>query len=103
MANPFKTAENPVTPVTPSKKEAPVVAEVVEEKAHEIEKPVAPKKEKKRNPLAGLVKDKPKARSYALYLDDDVVAEIDRLAKEGSNLNRSKIANALLRRGLFDE
>lgn len=53
--------------------------------------------------LAGLLDEKPEAKAFSLYLDIDVVEEIDRLASGSKGLNRSKIANALLRKVLFRE
>ena len=62
-----------------------------------------PKPKAKNNLLAGLIDEKPEAKAYSLYLDVDVVEEIDRLAAGSKGLNRSKIANALLRKVLFRE
>ena len=62
-----------------------------------------PKPKAKSNLLAGLIDEKPEAKAYSLYLDVDVIEEIDRLAAGTKGLNRSKIANALLRKVLFRE
>lgn len=97
MANPFKDTKNEVKPHV-----KPIVPEPVEEVAAVAPTPPAPKKEKKKNPLAGLIEAKSGGKSYALYLDTDLVEEIDRLAKENKT-NRSKIVNILLRKEIFGE
>lgn len=83
MANPFKTTENKAKP---NIHVAPVPVADPE--------PVA--EEPKSNPLAGMNLEKPTGKSYAVYLDVDLVEEIDRLAKLNKT-NRSKIINILLR------
>lgn len=86
MANPFKTTENKAKPNTHVEKPTHVpVADLA---------PVA--EEPKSNPLAGMNLEKPTGKSYAVYLDVDLVEEIDRLAKVNKT-NRSKIINLLLR------
>lgn len=96
MPNPFKTERNTVAPH--------IIEEVAEEKVivEPEKKEAAPKKSKKKNPLAGLIEEKPEGKSYALYLDVDLVEEIDRLAKE-TKTNRSRIVNVLLRKEIFGE
>ena len=55
-----------------------------------------------KNLLAGKIKKKPESKTYSLYLDGDVVAALDELAKQ-NNLSRSNALNALLRDVLLDE
>lgn len=83
MANPFKTTENKAKPNIHVEKPTPVKTE-------------APAPEPAANPLAGMALEKPAGKSYAVYLDVDLVEEIDRLAKLNKT-NRSKIINILLR------
>lgn len=104
MANPFTNTKNTVLPREPF-----VVPDIeVEEKPVPVEevKPeptAAPKKaKKKKSSFAGLVEPKSEAKSFALYLDIDLVEELDRIAKENKT-NRSKIVNALLRQIVFEE
>lgn len=83
MANPFKTTENKAKPNTHVEKPIPIADPTP------ITVDVAP------NPLAGMNLEKPTGKSYAVYLDVDLVEEIDRLAKLNKT-NRSKIINILL-------
>ena len=46
--------------------------------------------------LAGITNEKPKGRTYSVYLDDDVVEALDRVAKENKS-SRSKVLNILLK------
>ena len=92
MPNPFK---NPNNEVTPKHKD--------EEATIAAEETVVETPKRKNNLLVGLIDEKPEAKAYSLYLDVDVVEEIDRLAAGSKGLNRSKIANALLRKVLFRE
>lgn len=54
------------------------------------------KKDTKENLLAGILEQKMTAKTYALYLEADVVAELDKLAKR-NKVSRSKALNSLLR------
>lgn len=112
MANPYKKAEQiqkkapgsrPIEKVE-EKKEVKVepVAPVVEEK------PAIPEKENSivettamANLLAGMEEQKPKAKSYGFYLDDEVVAALEKLAKQKKS-NKSKVLNTLLRNILIE-
>jgi hypothetical protein len=86
MANPFKTTENKAKPNTHVEKPTHVP----------VADPAPVAEEPKSNPLAGMNLEKPTGKSYAVYLDVDLVEEIDRLAKVNKT-NRSKIINLLLR------
>ena len=46
--------------------------------------------------LAGIRETKPKSKSYAFYLDEEVVDALDQLAKQNKS-NKSKVLNTLLR------
>ena len=46
--------------------------------------------------LAELKEKKPKSGSYSLFLDDEVVDALDKLAKQNKS-SRSKVANTLFR------
>ena len=48
------------------------------------------------NLLAGIADEKPKGKTYSVYLDDDVVEALDSVAKQNSS-SRSKVLNILLR------
>ena len=50
----------------------------------------------KDNILEGVIEQKPAGKSFALYLDTDVVAALDKLAKQ-NKVSRSKALNSLLR------
>ena len=56
----------------------------------------------KDNPIAGMIKEKPKAKGINLYLSDEVVEALDNLAKQNKS-SRSKVAELLLRKTLLDE
>ncbi len=90
--------------------EAPKVEEVQVVVAPAVveEKPVEPVRENsiiepevKKNLLAGMLEQKPKAKSYGFYLDDEVVAALEKLAKQNKS-NKSKVLNTLLRNILLD-
>ena len=119
--NPYKKAEE-VQKKAPGSRpvEVPVVAPVeqpevetnIEEKQEVIapvveEKPVEPVKEneiietKAKDLLAGMIEKKPKAKGYGFYLDDEVVAALEKLAKQ-SKSNKSKVLNTLLRKILLE-
>lgn len=57
--------------------------------------PVPEAQPKQHNPLASMKLEKPMGKSYAVYLDVELVEKIDRLA-EMNKTNRSKIINTLL-------
>jgi len=48
------------------------------------------------DPLAGLIEKKQRGKSYGFYLDDEVVAALEKLAKQKKS-NKSKVLNTLLR------
>ena len=112
--------QQPVEPKVEEKKQEVVVPEVVhtvepkiEEKKQEVvapvkeEKPVEPVKEveiietKANNLFAGLEDDKPRGKTVGFYLDEDVIAAIDKIAKKTKS-NKSKVLNTLLRNLLID-
>ena len=91
-------------------KEAPV-SEPVPEQAAEVaeEKPVEEKTaEPDPAPVRLILEDlfteekNPGSATYGFYLDNDVHAELIRLAKK-SKMNKSRFLNKLLRRVLFNE
>ena len=87
-----------VTPAAPIVEEEIIpAAPVVEEKP----KAAAPKVEVE-NLLAGKIAKKQAGKSYAIYLDTDVVDALDKLAKQ-NKLSRSKALNELLRGLLLKE
>lgn len=91
--------EVPVPAAAPEIKET--VKEVPAEKKTEPAKETKSKSVKKEssgreNILAGKIEQKSDSKTYALYLDADVVAELDRLAKL-NKVSRSKVLNTLLR------
>lgn len=73
------------------------VKEVVPEPTRE--EPVVKKEEK---PLFEMFEKKAEGSNFTLYLDREVVWKIDEMAK-ASGVSRSKVANKLLRKMLFDE
>jgi hypothetical protein len=83
MANPYKTVKNGAKPNIHVEDTTPTPIPVADP-------------EPESNPLAGMNLEKPTGKSYAVYLDVDLVEEIDRLAKVNKT-NRSKIINLLLR------
>ena len=95
MANRFKTNHDVVDFTDPAALTAvPATVEKTEE---------APQEVQKNDILADLMPgEKPKAKSYGFYLDDDVVKALDRLAKDKRS-NRSKMLNTLLRKVLLGE
>lgn len=54
------------------------------------------------NPLEGMIKEKPKAKSYGFYLSDEVVEALDNLAKQNKS-SKSKVLELLLRKELLGE
>ena len=115
MANPYKKAEQvqkkapgsrPIerkeenTPVVEEPKKIEVVAPVVEEPVKESEKEVV-EVSIKDSLLAGMKEQKPRGKSYGFYLDDEVVAALEKLAKQ-SKSNKSKVLNTLLRKILLE-
>ncbi len=129
MANPYKKNSNPYKKADQVEKKAPgsrpveapvaaveeqsveapkvegkqvVVAPAVEEKPVEpIRENVIIEPEAKKNLLAGILEQKPKAKSYGFYLDDEVVAALEKLAKQNKS-NKSKVLNTLLRNILLE-
>lgn len=92
---PKKVEEKPVAKTKPVETSAAPVVELKPEQPAEEPKPV------KENLLAGIVEQKPAGKTYALYLDSDVVAALDKLAKQ-NKVSRSKALNSLLRNILFN-
>ena len=95
MANPYKKAES-AKKTPPVYRQDPVVQDevIVEEKAPVVaEVSPAPATE---DILAGMLEQKRKSKSYAFYLDEDVVNALDQLAKQKKS-NKSKVLNTLLR------
>lgn len=115
MANPYKKAEQfqKKAPVSrqPEKTVEQQVEPVIEEKQDVIapaveEKPVEPIRENviietsAKDLLAGMMEKKPKGKSYGFYLDDEVVAALDKLARQNKS-SKSKVLNTLLRNMLL--
>lgn len=101
MANPFKVAENNAAPKV--KEATPVVVPEVKEekKAPEVkEQPVVVTP--KENPLAGMLGDKQVGKGYSFYLEPDVAAALEKLAKQNKT-SKSKVLNVLLRNYLLDK
>lgn len=48
------------------------------------------------DPFAGLKEEKKRGKSYTFYLDDEVVAALEKLAKQ-KKINKSKALNTLMR------
>ena len=122
------TVQQPVTPVVQQpiepkveEKQEVVVSEVqqpvepkVEEKKQEVvapvkeETPVEPTKEveiietKANDLFAGLVDEKPRGKTVGFYLDEDVIAALEKVAKQ-KKANKSKVVNTLLRNLLLDK
>lgn len=69
---------------------------VIEPQSEPEEPPVAPKMDL----MAGIVKKKPKAKAYTFYLDDEVVAALEKVAKQHKT-NKSKALNTMLRNALL--
>ena len=86
-----------VKPSEVVKKEEPVIPAAPIDEA-----PIAPEKKTVENLLAGKIAKKQAGKSYAIYLDTDVVDALDKLAKQ-NKLSRSKALNELLRGLLLKE
>lgn len=69
---------------------------ITEPRPEPEEQPVAPKMDL----MAGIVKKKPKAKAYTFYLDDEVVAALEKVAKQHKT-NKSKALNTMLRNALL--
>lgn len=54
------------------------------------------------NPLEGMIREKPKAKSYGFYLSDEVAEALDNLAKQ-NKCSKSKVLELLLRKALLGE
>ena len=112
MANPYKKAEQVQKKAPGSRQETikhepimPIVMqEIKEEKVNQQEEkaPVAPviEKEPAVDLFEGMEEQKPKAKSYGFYLDDEVVAALDKLAKQ-KKISKSKVLNTILRNALI--
>ena len=92
MANPYKKAET-VKKKPPVSRQEPVQEVVEVNEPETVEVSPAPVKE---DILAGIREMKPKSKSYAFYLDEEVVDALDQLAKQNKS-NKSKVLNTLLR------
>lgn len=98
---PVVVEEKKPEPMSPVAEKKPEAAEKTDEAPVVSEEPAkAEKKPAKENLLAGEVEQKATAKSYALYLETDVVDALDKLAKQ-NKLSRSKALNALLRKVLM--
>lgn len=73
----------------------PAALTAVPEETPVVEQPIT------NNPLAGILDQKPTAKSYGYYLDDDVAKAIEKLAKQNKT-SKSKALNALLKKILID-
>ena len=130
-SNPYKKAEQvekkapgsrpvaadpvPVEEVVP----APVAQPVETPKIEEVqvvtapvveEKPVEPIKENviietdiKKNLFAGMVDNKPKGKATTFYLDEEVIAALDKFTKQSKVKSKSKVLNTLLRNILLED
>lgn len=101
MANPYKKAEQ-------AQKKAPGARPVIDQADKKEETPIVLEPEKevaeisiKDSLLAGMKEQKPRGKSYGFYLDDEVVAALEKLAKQ-SKSNKSKVLNTLLRKILIE-
>ena len=91
--------EQPVAPKIEEKQE--VVAPVKEEKPVEPVKEVEIIETKASNLFAGLIEEKPRGKTTGFYLDEEVIAALDKIAKKNKT-NKSKVLNTLLRNLLID-
>lgn len=91
--------EQPVAPKIEEKQE--VVAPVKEETPVEPAKEVEIIETKTKNLFAGLVDEKPRGKTTGFYLDEEVIAALDKIAKKNKT-NKSKVLNTLLRNLLID-
>ena len=97
--NPFEKTRNTVTPNTKTNLQEQLGVAEEGETVEEVVTP-EPKKKQRKSPVAGLIEEKTESKNYAVYLDVDLVEEIDRIAKEHKT-SRSKIMNVLLRQSVF--
>lgn len=109
MANPYKKAEQVQKKAPGSRQEQKPQEEVttpaVEEKQQETvtpqpAEPAVVETPVKEDLLAGMLEKKPRGKSYGFYLDDEVVAALDKLARQNKS-NKSKVMNTLLRNMLL--
>lgn len=73
----------------------------VEEEPKPVEPTPAVKEDGSPDLLAGLTDKKADTKSYSFYLDSDVVARLDRLAKK-TKTSRSKVLNTILKNYLSE-
>jgi hypothetical protein len=111
MANPYKKAEQ-VQKKAPGSRQEPAKVEEVKVAPVQVEeaKPVEPEvkttvapvvaKEPVADIFDGMVEQKPKAKSYGFYLDDEVVEALEKLAKQ-KKISKSKVLNTILRNVLI--
>lgn len=100
--NPYFGTE-PRAPITPRHKDsAPEPVAQPDPKPVEKEEAVVEKPESTTNLLAELKNKKPIGKSCNVYLDADVIEELDKLAKQ-TKTNRSKVMNTLLRNLLIEQ
>ena len=88
-------------PVAPKIEEKQVVAPAVEEKPVEPVREVEIIETKASNLFAGLVDEKPRGKTTGFYLDEEVIAALDKIAKKNKT-NKSKVLNTLLRNLLIE-
>jgi hypothetical protein len=109
MANPYKKAEQVQKKAPGSRQEQKPQEEqttpVVEVKQQETvtpqpAEPAVVETPVKEDLLAGMLEKKPRGKSYGFYLDDEVVAALDKLARQNKS-NKSKVLNTLLRNMLL--
>lgn len=105
MSNPYKRAEQvkrvPPGSRTSGEQETPPV-ETTEQPVKAEKENTIVEPEVKKNLLSGMIEQKPKAKSYGFYLDDEVVAALEKLAKQNKS-NKSKVLNTLLRNLLLED
>ena len=109
MANPYKKAEQvqkkaPGSRQDQKPQEEEVVPSVVEKEQETVilqaDKPAVAEMPEKENLLAGMVEKKARGKGYGFYLDDEVVAALDKLARQNKT-SKSKVLNTLLRNMLL--
>ena len=115
MANPYKKAEQVQKKAPGSRQPEKDVQQPVEPKVEETREVTAPVVEEKtaepvrenviietsaKDLLAGMMEKKPRAKSYGFYLDDEVVAALEKLARQNKS-SKSKVLNTLLRNMLL--
>lgn len=95
---PEKSVHQPVEQKIEEKQE--VVTPVVEKTPVEPVKVKVMIETKAKDLLAGVMEKKPRAKSYGFYLDDEVVAALEKLARQNKS-SKSKVWNKLHRNMLL--